>query len=71
MLCLLQPMDCITYDLCGVCNGDNSSVKIVTGSFSQLRDFGECKIIIFAIDNINPSNLKSIATKDQHIMFSL
>ena len=25
-----------TYDLCGVCNGDNSSVNVVTGSFHNL-----------------------------------
>ena len=37
-------MDCITYDLCGVCNGDNSSAHIATGSFSQSGDFGECNI---------------------------
>ena len=48
-MCSLQPMDCITYDLCGVCNGDNSSARIVTGSFSQSGDFGKCHIIISSV----------------------
>ena len=33
----------------GVCNGDNSSVKIVTGSFSQPGDFGEYYIIMSSV----------------------
>ena len=45
-------MDCFTYDLCGVCNGDDSSADVVTNSSSQYGAFGKYTylIVIISID---------------------
>ena len=37
----LQPIDCRMYDLCGICNGDDSSADVVTGSSSQHGTIGK------------------------------
>ena len=39
--CPLQPIDCRMHDLCGVCNGDDRSADVVTGSPAQHGTIGK------------------------------